>query len=670
MSAGSYGRPFDAAKQGPPRAGRVRPTLDPAELSAFAAGTETRLHRILGAHLAVSDGIEGTRFTVWAPGAAGVGVMGSFNRWRADRHPMRRVGDTGVWVRFVPGVGPGAGYKFEIRSSQDDPDAPQLVVDKADPMASVAELRPQSASIVAPPAGHPWSDGSWMASRADRTRPGRPISAYEVHAGSWRRNDDGSWLGYRALAEQLLPYVADLGFTHIELMPITEHPYDASWGYQTLGYFALTSRYGPPDDFRAFVDAAHAVGIGVLLDWVPAHFPYDAHGLARFDGGPLYEHADPRRGAHPDWGTAIFDFGRPEVASFLISSARYWLEEFHLDGLRVDAVASMLYLDYSRGPGDWEPNVKGGNENLEAVAFLQRLTETLHVACPGALLCGEESTTWPGVTAPVESGGLGFDMKWNMGWMNDTLRYMETEPARRGEEHHRITFSLLYTHSERHMLPLSHDEVVHLKRSLLSKMPGSDDEKLAQLRLLYGYMWTHPGAKLLFMGGEIGQRTEWSEEGELAWELLEEEGHRRLRDWVRALNGLYRSEPAVHELDEQPAGFEWLDADDRAGSVLTYVRRATTGGGLLVAANFSGSHHPGYPLGPTAGSAHDIALSSDAPEFGGSGTARFTTAPGEGGPPAIDLPPFAFVVLRPRRPLEGAAGPGPADPGAAGGQPA
>ncbi|MDX1578700.1 MAG: 1,4-alpha-glucan branching protein GlgB, partial [Gemmatimonadota bacterium] len=559
---------------------RFLPELTSEDLEAYADGEETRLQDILGARVETRDGVEGTRFAVWAPRALAVNVMGSFNGWEARRHPMFPVPGTGVWELFIPGVGPGDLYKYQVRATA-PPEAPgtePLALDKADPLGRRVEVRPSSASVVVGPDDFPWSDDDWVEGRPARSAPGNPISIYEVHLGSWRRHEDGSWLGYGAFAEELLPYVKDLGFTHIELLPVTEHPHDASWGYQTLGYFAPTSRYGEPDDFRAFVDEAHRLGIGVILDWVPAHFPHDIHGLALFDGKPLYEHEDPKRGAHPDWGTAIFDYGRPEVVSFLLSSARYWIEDFHIDGLRVDAVASMLYLDYSRGEGEWEPNELGGNENLEAVAFVRKLNETVHETCPGALLFAEESTAWPGVTAPVEEDGLGFDFKWNMGWMNDTLEVIAADPHRRPSLHDTLTFSLYYAHGERHLLPLSHDEVVHLKRSLLSKMPGGYHNRFAGLRLLLGYMWTHPGAKLLFMGGEIGVWSEWDENGELDWDLLEHPPHRAMQDWVRALNGLYTTDPALHALDEEPEGFAWLDVHDAARSVLSYMRRPAPAG--------------------------------------------------------------------------------------------
>jgi len=624
---------------------RTEPTDD--ALAAFHEGTETRLADLLGAHVLGRDSVEGTRFAVWAPRARGVDVVGSFNDWESGRDPMTPIGASGVWERFVPGVGPGALYKFRVRTGEGG-------VDKADPLGRETEVRPRSASIVPADSSFDWTDGEWMAHRAAGVARGAPISVYEVHLGSWRRAEDGSWLGYRELARDLLPYVRDLGFTHIELLPLTEHPHDPSWGYQTVGYYALTSRYGTPADFRAFVDEAHRLGIGVLLDWAPAHFPLDEHGLARFDGSALYEHVDPRRGLHPDWGTAIFDYGRPEVVSFLVSSARFWLEEYHLDGLRVDAVASMLYLDYSRGEGEWEPNEEGGRENLEAVGFLRRLTDTLHETCAGSLLCAEESSVWPGVTAPAEEAGLGFDLKWNMGWMNDTLEVMGTEPHRRFALHQKLTFSQQYAYSERYLLPLSHDEVVHLKRSLLSRMPGAYDEKLAGLRLLLGYQWTQPGAKLLFMGGEIGQWSEWDEGAELSWELLDYEPHRQLGAWVGELNRRYRDCDPLHALDEAREGFEWVDVHDAQHSVLVYLRRARESADfVLVLANFAAEMWRGYRTGVPTEGGYEIVLDSDATEFGGAGRTRLAgpavARPLYGRPASLelDLPPLSVVVLAP-----------------------
>lgn len=629
---------------------RFAPTLDESTFAIFAAGHESRLHDLLGAHEREHDGVRGTRFAVWAPRAEAVNLMGSFNGWEARRAPMFPVSGTGVWELFLPGVGAGDVYKYQVRARVD---GEVLTLDKADPVGRKMEVRPRTASVVVSSHAFSWHDETWLDERASRSGPGTAMSIYEVHLGSWRRNEDGSWLGYRALTEQLLPYVSDLGFTHLELLPVTEHPYDASWGYQTIGYYALTSRYGEPDDFKAFVDEAHRLGIGVLLDWVPGHFPLDAHGLRAFDGAPLYEVGDEKRAMHPDWGTLEFDYGRPEVVSFLVSSARFWLEEYHIDGLRVDAVASMLRLDYSREEGEWEPNELGGCENLEAVDFIRELTSAVREHCAGAVLFAEESMTWPGVTAPTEEDGLGFDLKWNMGWMNDTLRVLATDPHRRPERHERLTFSITYAHDERHLLPLSHDEVVHLKRSLLSKMPGGYDAKFASLRLLLGYMWTHPGAKLLFMGGELGQWAEWSEDGALDWDLLGHAPHLGIQRWVRALNEVYRREPALHVLDDTTEGFEWIDVHDASRSVLTYLRwQHDWAAFVAVVANFSATAWPGYRLAvPTAGP-YEVILDSDDPRFGGSGSARLigsaVDAPLLGRPATLtlDLPPLGFLLLR------------------------
>ncbi len=634
---------------------RFRPSLTADAFAGFVAGTESRLFILLGAHREEREEVPGTRFSVWAPRAIAVNLMGSFNGWEARRSPMFPIEGSGVWELFLPGVGPGALYKFEIRSQPSTIDD-GWAVEKTDPMGRKMEVRPRSASVVPPAGEFHWSDKGWLDGRSRTALAGRPISIYEVHLGSWRRNDDGSWLGYRALAETLLPYVKDLGFTHIELLPLTEHPYDASWGYQTLGYFALTSRYGEIDDFKGFVAEAHRLGIGVLLDWVPAHFPLDSHGLATFDGSPLYELEDPKRATHPDWGTAVFDYGRPEVVSFLVSSARFWLDEYHLDGLRVDAVSSMLYLDYSREEGEWEPNDLGGNENLEAAAFVRRLTETIHAECPGTLIFAEESRTWPGVTAPVPEDGLGFDLKWSLGWMNDTLEVFEAAPHRRSSLHAKLTFSLHYTHSERHLLPLSHDEVVHLKHSLLSKMPGGYDDKFANLRLLLGYMWTHPGAKLLFMGGELGQWSEWSETEQVSWDLLAYPRHAGVQSWVRRLNQTYAENPALHVLDDTPEGFEWIDVHDASRSVVSYLRWEHEWDDFLaVVANFSSTAWKGYELAVPVAGKYEVVLDSQDPEFSGTqgirlhGVAVDTPHLGRPAKLTLDLPRLGFGLLRWRR---------------------
>ena len=634
--------------------------LKASDFEAFHAGRESTLHDLLGAHPCERGGEAGTRFAVWAPRARRVSVVGSFNDWDGEAHHMSPVGDAGVWERFLPGVAPGDLYKFRVASGTDGAVAPPSgPVDKADPLGRAAEVRPGTASRVLSTGPYDWTDAAWVEARRERAAPGVPISIYEVHPGSWRRNADGSWPGYRALARELLPYAADLGFTHIELLPVMEHPYDGSWGYQTVGYFAPTSRYGPPEDFAHFVDEAHRLGLGVVLDWVPGHFGPDLHGLRTFDGAPLYEMGEESRAVHPDWGTLAFDFSRPEVVSFLLSSARCWIERYHVDGLRVDAVASMLHLDYSRDEGDWEPNELGGRENLGAIAFLKGLSEMVHRDCPGVLLFAEESSAWPGVTAPVDEGGLGFDFKWNMGWMNDTLRVLAAPPERRPRLHRRLTFSLHYAHTERYLLPLSHDEVVHLKRSLVEKMPGTDEEKFAGLRLLLGYMWTHPGAKLLFMGGEIGERREWHEDRELDWSLPDTSSnpayrsHRGLRRWVRALNRLYAEEPALHALDHAPEGFEWLDVHDARHSVLSYVRwRPEWEDFVAVVANFSAAAWPDYRIALPAAGVYRVLLDSGDAAFGGSGRLRHPESAKEidylKRPAALtlDLPPLGFLVLQ------------------------
>ncbi len=637
--------------------GDFGPVVDEARLERFEAELETRIYDFLGARCVRHEGEDGVCFAVWAPNARGVSVVGDFNDWDAGAHPMRRRSKGGVWERFVPGVEEGALYKYELRSS----DGERL--EKADPVGLAMELRPLTASVIVGPSRHEWGDAEWMSRRAERQAGDAPVSVYEVHLGSWRRRADGSsgrehgWLGYRELADELLPYVKGLGFTHLELLPITEHPFDASWGYQTVGYFAPTSRYGSPDDFRYFVDRAHRLGLGVLLDWVPGHFPRDAHGLARFDGSALYEHEDPRRGEHPDWETAIYDFGRLPVVSFLISSALFWLREFHLDGLRVDAVASMLYLDYSREDGAWLPNVYGGRENLEAVQFLRLLNDAIHDEYPDALICAEESTAWPNVSSPTTEGGLGFDIKWNMGWMNDTLEYFQNDPAGRSALAERVTFSIHYAFAERFLLPLSHDEVVHLKKSLLSKMPGEGEERFANLRLLYGYMWAHPGKKLLFMGGELGQREEWNHESELDWPVLDLPLHRGLQRFVRDLNERYAERPALHASDFVEEGFEWLDVLSAARGVIAFLRWAPGWEEMVIAvANLSDRAWPAYRLGVPADGEYSVILDSAAapyanpeasPDPAAAGSVTAADRPLHGRPFSIelDLAPLTILYL-------------------------
>ncbi len=582
-----------------------------------------RVHELLGAHPIDHQGVVGTVFAVWAPGARAVSVVGSFNEWDALAHPMRARGSSGVWELFVPGVGPGELYKYRIASHYRE----QTLL-KSDPCGRAMQLRPDTASVVPAPSEHEWTDDAWIAARREVSGAEAPMSIYEVHLSSWRRSEgadpragEPGWLDYRALADELIPYVVDLGFTHIELLPITEHPYDESWGYQTVGYFAPTARHGDADGLRHFVDRAHAEGIGVLLDWVPAHFPTDAHGLGRFDGTALYEHIDPRKGVHPDWGTYIFNYARPEVTAFLVSSALYWIEEFHIDGLRLDAVASMLYLDYSRHDGAWIPNEFGGRENTEASAFLRTLNRTVHAEHPGVTVAAEESTAWPGVTHPIPTGGLGFDLKWNMGWMHDTLEAMQTDPLFRKGVYDRLTFGITYAWAERFLLPFSHDEVVHLKGSMLRKMPGEALDRFANLRLLYGYQWAQPGKKLLFMGGELATWDEWDAEGELDWPLLEAPLHRGVHDWVRALNRAYARYPALHEQDWSSHGFEWLDCHDAERTTLAWLRWSYDWEDhLAVVCNMTPVAWEGYRLALPFPGRYEVVLDSTSDEFAGAGT--------------------------------------------------
>ncbi len=619
------------------------------EIYLHAEGNYLDAYEKLGAHLRTVDGVEGVNFAVWAPNAERVSVIGPFNGWDERVHPMQsRPG--GLWELFIPHLSEGTYYKYSIRSRLFG-----YRVDKADPYAFHAEKRPGTASIVWDIDRYTWNDQEWMAERPQRQALDQPLNIYEVHLGSWRRRDgaEDGFLDYRTLAHELVAYVKEMGYTHIELLPVTEHPYDGSWGYQTTGYFAPTSRFGTPEDFMYFVDHCHQNGIGVILDWVPAHFPKDAHGLAFFDGTHLYEHADPRLGEHRDWGTKIFNYGRNEVRNFLLASALFWLRKYHIDGLRVDAVASMLYLDYSRGPGEWVPNRYGGRENLEAIDFIRRFNEVTHAhAPPGALTIAEESTAWPMVTRPTYVGGLGFDYKWNMGWMHDTLEYFQKDPIYRKYHHNLLTFSLVYAFSENFILPFSHDEVVHLKRSMLDKMPGDLWQKFANLRALYGYMMGHPGKKLLFMGGEFGQWREWSEDRALDWFLLDEPMHRQLWEYTRALNRFYREHPALYQVDTHWEGFQWIDFNDVEQSVLVFERRAADPSDfLVVACNFTPVPRLGYRIGlPQPGTYVEV-FNSDWPQFGGSGVANgvVRTEPirwhiyDQSAP--VDLPPLAVVFL-------------------------
>ena len=629
---------------------RFPPAIGELDLHLIGEGRHEELWERLGAHVRGLDGVRGTSFAVWAPAARAVSVVGDFNLWDGRLHPMRSLGPSGIWELFLPGVETGATYKYEILA----PDGEVRL--KADPVAFAAELPPKTASVVWEPR-HRWRDGDWLAARAASTPLEAPMSIYEVHLGSWRLDplDGDRALTYLELADELAAYVLDMGFTHLELLPVMAHPFSGSWGYQVTGYFAPTPRHGSPDDLRAFVDRLHGHGLGVLLDWVPAHFPRDDFALARFDGTALYEHADPRRGAHPDWGTLVFNYGRHEVRNFLVANALFWLREYHADGIRVDAVASMLYLDYSREAGQWVPNQFGGNEDLDAVAFLKELNEVIHGRQPGIVSAAEESTAWPGVSRPTYLGGLGFGFKWNMGWMHDTLGYFQQDPVYRRWHHHELTFSLVYAFTENFVLPLSHDEVVHGKGSLINKMPGDWWQKRANLRALYAYMWAHPGKKLLFMGGELAQPAEWSHERSLDWHLLEDPDHAGIHRLVRDLNHAYRDEPALWELDHDPLGFYWIEANDAANNVVAFARRDRSGERVVVlAANLSPVPRHGYRLGlPRAGPWRE-ALNSDSSFYGGTDTGNYGGVEAEplgwhGQPYSaeVTLPPLGAVWLVP-----------------------
>ena len=593
--------------------------LGDEDLHYFNEESHTRLYRKLGAHRGVVDGAPGVYFAVWAPNASGVSVFGDFNGWDKATHPLRPLGSSGIWTGFVPGLESGARYKYHVTSRHGD-----YRVDKADPFGFRHEQPPATASVVWD-LEYTWGDADWMAARKQHQAADAPISVYEVHAGSWRRPDDPErpFLGYRELAHALGDHVVEMGFTHVELLPLTEHPFYGSWGYQPTGYFAPTCRYGSPQDLMHLVDHLHRRGIGVLLDWVPSHFPTDGHGLGFFDGTHLYEHADPREGYHPDWNSFIFNYGRHEVRSFLLSSALFWLDHYHIDGLRVDAVASMLYRDYSRGAGEWIPNEYGGRENLEAITFLRRLNEVVYGAYPDVQTIAEESTAWPMVSRPTYLGGLGFGMKWDMGWMHDTLQYLERKPAHRSYHHHELTFRMIYAFNESFMLPLSHDEVVHGKGSLLAKMPGDQWQQRANLRLLLGYMFAQPGKKLLFMGSEIGQWSEWSHEGELDWNLLTHETHAGMRRWVRDLNLLYRSQAALHRQDFAPVGFEWVEGNDAAHSVYAFLRNDGRGNQILAVFNCTPVPRENYRLGVSRGGFWREVLNSDTTAYGGSGVGNY-----------------------------------------------
>ena len=626
--------------------------LTAQDIYHFREGTYFRAYEKLGAHIVRADAPAapaGTRFVVWAPNAEAVSVVGDFNGWHRGKNPLApRDDSSGIWQGVVAGVGAGALYKYHVISQHG-----QYKVDKSDPFAFRAELPPRTASIVWD-LDYQWQDGDWMKQRAQSNALGAPWSIYELHLGSWRRAPGNGFLGYRELAHAVADYALDLGFTHVELMPVMEHPFYGSWGYQVTGYFAPTARYGTPQDFMYFVEHLHQRGLGVILDWVPSHFPTDEHGLARFDGTHLYEHADPRQGFHPEWNSSIFNYGRTEVRNFLASSALFWLDVYHIDALRVDAVASMLYLDYGRKAGEWIPNRFGGHENLAAVEFVKQLNFAVYRDHPDTQTIAEESTAWPMVSRPTYLGGLGFGLKWNMGWMHDTLKYLHEDPVHRKYHHGRLTFSLWYAFTENFVLPLSHDEVVHGKGSLLGRMPGDEWQQFANLRLLYGYMWTHPGKKLLFMGGEFGQRREWQHEGSLEWFVLQYPLHAGVQRWVRDLNELYRSTPALHQLDFTASGFEWVDCDDSDTSVISFLRMDTSGAAVLVVCNFTPVLRADYRVGVPRGGRWRERLNSDASDYGGSGQGNLGAvqasgvgAHGRAHSLSVRLPPLAVVVLMP-----------------------
>ena len=622
--------------------------LSEFDLHLLMAGNHHHAWKILGAHLQTLDGVDGCRFAVWAPAAQRVSVIGDFNHWNGDANPMRCTGDSGVWEVFIPALPAGTAYKYEIINAHGQRHV------KTDPYARQMFMRPETTSCVTSAAVYEWQDAAWIRAREQFDWQHQAISIYEVHAGSWRKHADGRFYSWRELADSLIPYVKGLHYTHIELLPVAEHPLDESWGYQVSGYYAPTARYGTPDDLRYFIDACHQAGIGVLLDWVPAHFPKDDFALARFTGEPLYEHADPRRGEHQDWGTLIFDFGRNEVRNFLLSNALYWIDEFHIDGLRVDAVASMLYLDYSRKAGEWLPNQYGGRENLEAITFLRDMNAVVHGYFPGILTIAEESTAWPAVSRPVEIGGLGFSMKWNMGWMNDNLRYIEQNPIHRKYHHNLLTFSQMYAYAENFVLPLSHDEVVHLKHSMLDKMPGDYWQAFANLRLFYAWQYAHPGKKLLFMGGEFGQWAEWNVKRELDWALGSFPAHDSIRHLIADLNRLYREQAALHYYDFDGRGFRWIDCHDSDQSVLSLMRQTDDAAeSIIVVLNFTPVPRHGYRIGVPAATAYSEMLNTDSQYYGGSncgnmGEITVQSQPWMGFEHSIEvtLPPLAALFLQ------------------------
>jgi len=629
---------------------RFYSTIGEQDLYLYGEGTHERAYEFLGAHLMELDGVKGCRFSVWAPNATRVSVVGDFNFWDGRRHMMRNLLPGGVWEIFIPGVGEHALYKYEIKSSSGD-----LLPHKADPVGFYAQVPPAQASIVVDTNAYQWSDDAWRSRRAASSSTAEPMSVYEVHLGSWRRipEEGNRYLTYRELAEKLIPYVKEMGFTHIQLMPISEFPFDGSWGYQPVGMYAPTSRFGTPDDFKYFVDQCHSNELAVLIDWVPGHFPTDAHGLGVFDGTPLYEHADSRQGFHPDWNTFIYNYGRKEVANFLMANAIFWFDKYHIDGLRVDAVASMLYLDYSREEGEWIPNVHGGRENLEAIDFIRLTNERVYKNFPNGMMIAEESTSWPGVSKPTNYGGLGFGYKWNMGWMNDSLEFMSKEPIHRQYHHHDMTFSLYYAFSENFILPLSHDEVVHGKGSILDRMPGDAWQKFANLRAYYGFMWGHPGKKLLFMGCEIAQGPEWDHDNSLCWHQLDVPEHAGVQTLIRELNGIYASTEALYENDAEESGFEWIEADDSHNSIFAFARKSkSTGKSMFVLSNFTPVKRENYRLGVNQHGVYRELLSTDDAKFGGSGVTNPDALTSQNVPwhyreqsIVITVPPLATIFI-------------------------
>ncbi|MGB3681511.1 MAG: 1,4-alpha-glucan branching protein GlgB [Rubrobacteraceae bacterium] len=630
---------------------RFSSAMGEQDLYLFGEGKHHYLYEKLGAHPMTLEGVEGVSFAVWAPGAGRVSVVGGFNNWDGRRHVMRKHNGIGVWEIFIPNIAEGEAYKYELKG----PDGALLPL-KADPFGFLAEKLPGTGSVVHDRHRYEWRDEGWMLNREAKNALDAPMATYEVHLGSWRRHEDGTYLTYEELADQLVPYVSEMGYTHVEFLPPTEYPFDGSWGYQPLGLYAPTVRFGTPDEFKRLVDAFHAAGIGVIIDWVPAHFPEDPHGLGFFDGTHLYEHADPRQGRHPDWGTLIFNYGRNEVRNYLTANALFWLREYHVDGLRVDAVASMLYLDYSREEGEWLPNERGGNENLEAISFLQEMNELVYEHAPGAVTIAEESTAWPMVSRPVYMGGLGFGYKWNMGWMHDSLEYMQEDPLHRSYHHDKLTFSLVYAFNENFVLPLSHDEVVHGKGTLIGRMPGDEWQKFANLRAYYGFMYAHPGKQLLFMGGELAQDREWNHDTGLDWDLLEEPLHAGMQNVVCDLNALYKETPALYEADFEPEGFEWIDGGDHQNSVASFIRRPARGREedyAVVVCNFTPTVHENYRVGVPGEGVFTEALNTDDRSYGGSGVANDgrieaeeISAHGRPCSVSLTLPPLATVILK------------------------